>query len=95
MSSSCCADVAPIAPRLTLDLFIPGCPPHPFTILDGLLRLLGRLDRQADENDGTFASAAARYRDEIQTEMLEGETRRAEREVKGLGAGVTDPGPGG
>jgi Ni,Fe-hydrogenase III small subunit/NAD-dependent dihydropyrimidine dehydrogenase PreA subunit len=27
-----------------LDLLIPGCPPHPLTILDGLLRLLGRLD---------------------------------------------------
>lgn len=26
-----------------VDLFVPGCPPHPFTILDGLLRLLGRL----------------------------------------------------
>jgi len=27
-----------------VDLFIPGCPPHPLTILDGLLRLLDRLD---------------------------------------------------
>ena len=27
-----------------VNLFIPGCPPHPLTILDGLLRLLGRLE---------------------------------------------------
>jgi Ni,Fe-hydrogenase III small subunit len=27
-----------------IDLYIPGCPPHPMTILDGLLRLLGKLE---------------------------------------------------
>jgi len=29
---------------LPVDLFVPGCPPHPLTLLDGLLRLLGRIE---------------------------------------------------
>jgi Ni,Fe-hydrogenase III small subunit/ferredoxin len=28
---------------IPVDLFVPGCPPHPVTFLDGMLRLLGRL----------------------------------------------------
>lgn len=33
-----CDSVVPV------DLYVPGCPPHPLTILDGLLRLLGKLE---------------------------------------------------
>ncbi len=35
-ASDGCAGLVPV------DLFVPGCAPHPWTILDGLLRLLGR-----------------------------------------------------
>lgn len=35
---------------LPVDLFIPGCPPHPLTILDGLLRLLDRLPEQRKQS---------------------------------------------
>ena len=31
-----------IPAEIPIDLFIPGCPPHPWTFVDGLLRLLGR-----------------------------------------------------
>jgi Ni,Fe-hydrogenase III small subunit/Pyruvate/2-oxoacid:ferredoxin oxidoreductase delta subunit len=34
-----CGSLVPV------DLYIPGCPPHPLTVLDGLLRLLGRLEQ--------------------------------------------------
>jgi Ni,Fe-hydrogenase III small subunit/NAD-dependent dihydropyrimidine dehydrogenase PreA subunit len=35
--------VGGVGEKLPVDLFVPGCPPHPLTILDGLLRLLGRV----------------------------------------------------
>jgi Ni,Fe-hydrogenase III small subunit len=30
---------------IPVDLFLPGCPPHPMVFLDGVLRLLGRSSR--------------------------------------------------
>ncbi|MFZ5496631.1 MAG: 4Fe-4S dicluster domain-containing protein [Verrucomicrobiota bacterium] len=39
--------LAGAAAVVPVDLFIPGCPPHPLTILDGLLRLLDRLEERA------------------------------------------------
>ena len=48
-----------VGDALPVDLWVPGCPPHPLTMMDGLLRLLGRLPetgtahpRQEDRHDG-------------------------------------------
>jgi Ni,Fe-hydrogenase III small subunit len=35
-----------------VDLYVPGCPPHPLTILHGLLSLLGRLSNSQAPSDG-------------------------------------------
>ncbi|HTI05207.1 MAG TPA: NADH-quinone oxidoreductase subunit NuoB [Gemmatimonadales bacterium] len=33
-----------VGDMLPVDLWVPGCPPHPYTVLDGVLRLLGALE---------------------------------------------------
>ncbi|HSN13984.1 MAG TPA: 4Fe-4S dicluster domain-containing protein [Anaeromyxobacteraceae bacterium] len=43
-SPACHDGVAGVIPGVPVDLWIPGCPPHPVTLLDGLLRLLGRVE---------------------------------------------------
>jgi len=43
---------------IPVDLWVPGCPPHPLTLLDGLLRLLGRLP--AERRPGGEAAVAQR-----------------------------------
>jgi NADH:ubiquinone oxidoreductase subunit B-like Fe-S oxidoreductase len=34
----------PGVPEIPVDLWVAGCPPHPITFADGVLRLLGRLE---------------------------------------------------
>jgi Ni,Fe-hydrogenase III small subunit/formate hydrogenlyase subunit 6/NADH:ubiquinone oxidoreductase subunit I len=48
-----CGGGAEAALGVPVDLFIPGCPPHPVTILDGLLRLLGRVEGDRLQLAGT------------------------------------------
>ena len=43
-----------VPPSIAVDLWIAGCPPHPLTILDGLLRLLGRIE-SGDRPDRSHA----------------------------------------
>ncbi len=33
-----------VPPEIPVDLYVAGCPPHPLTVLDGLLRVLGRIE---------------------------------------------------
>ena len=42
-----------------VDLWVPGCPPHPLTVLDGLLRLLDRLPRERLPNVAEATARAA------------------------------------
>ncbi|HET7754253.1 MAG TPA: 4Fe-4S binding protein [Anaeromyxobacteraceae bacterium] len=46
-------DGLPGVPEIPVDLWIAGCPPHPITVLDGLLRMLARVEGDRLEVVGT------------------------------------------
>jgi Ni,Fe-hydrogenase III small subunit/NAD-dependent dihydropyrimidine dehydrogenase PreA subunit len=52
-SPVCAGGLAGVIPGAQVDLWIPGCPPHPVTLLDGLLRLLGRVEGDDLRLEGT------------------------------------------
>lgn len=71
-----------------VDLYVPGCPPHPFTILDGLL---GMLDRLEDGRLGKrVADAASAVETEQRKDREEWGRRRADEAVRMFGG---DPKP--
>ena len=41
--------VHPLHEVVKVDYFIPGCPPHPLTILDGLLRLRAEMKKYLEK----------------------------------------------
>ena len=67
-----------VASLLPVDLFVPGCPPHPLTILDGLLRLLGRLPGELQPVRAANPAEAERRRAENHPAAAAARVRGAE-----------------
>jgi len=48
---------------IPVDLWIPGCPPHPLTVLDGLLRLLGRIEGSRTRPETSTSAVSSTQRE--------------------------------
>jgi Ni,Fe-hydrogenase III small subunit len=66
-----------------VDLYVPGCSPHPYTILDGLVSLIGRRRDKARRDQ---------ISEEIKSESVRWGTERAEEAARILG-GAGKPKP--
>src|SRR5207253_4145595 len=73
-----------------VDLYVPGCPPHPFTILDGLLGMLDRLEHAPPWMERAKATAAYIGQENIEEHQRAG-MRRAATALKGLGVDLEQP----
>lgn len=72
-------------------LFVPGCPPHPLTIIDGLMDLLD-LERAPAPPAGPVArAAAAPHPGQVDPRIIASRTEAAERLLRAVGC---DPGLG-
>jgi Ni,Fe-hydrogenase III small subunit/ferredoxin len=69
------------ASTVPVDLYIPGCPPHPYTILEGLVGFLGRATNRAERLKSLIQTAEEVRQENVQHGMV-----RAEEGVRILGA---------
>ena len=76
------------ASAVPVDLYVPGCPPHPYTILEGLLGLLGRA-RSREERSRRIAETG----EAIRKENVEAGIARAAQAVHYLGADLGKSSP--